>query len=634
MSENGSAPRRRRADRYNENVASSSASGAERSGAGTSYAVGNTSHGGTHFGEGQRPYASGAQWAVPPFSSGSQQPVSGSGGQDPWVSGAQDTTYTRWDSQPFNQAKTIADANGGAADWTPAIPVNPNRRRSHLALFLVPVIALVMIVGGVLLYVHLNASAEDNRIKSEAAERARALREKCAPYDNCFCPNVSVDGIDLAGMTADEARAAVHAAIDDKRWTISLVWQDGTPVTDAREQPIVITDETAGVTFDVEGALSAAWARGHTGSDEERAQDMAALADEPYAGVSAASEVDLTSIEATLNNLAGELYIEPQSAYFDEKTGFDATRTDPFTIQPEVVGRVLDTEGLREQIAELAHDGLSGEVVLTTRALQPAVTAAQLRAERFTLIGEAITPISTTSTEDRNNNIRRAYELINGKVIQPGRKFSFNDIVGQRTLANGFFPATEYVYGEHVEGVGGGVCQASSTIYVATVRANLRIISRRPHSLAVNYTPYGMDATVYWYDSQHKIDFSFSNNTDYPIYITAAVRQNPDNRRRLQCYVCIYGHALGDGVTYDLVTEETVLPAPEETEYRRDKNARYVTYKDEEYEYQAAADGMSVESWRVKYVNGVEESREHLYTDVYEPKQQIVYVGTRDRPVE
>ena len=599
--------------------------------------MGNADRAGARFGEAQRAQVSGAQWTVP--YGGPAQSAPGFI-RNAWASGAQEAvSSSQWASgeQPVSGFDAYEDDPVDESPRNPGIPQNPNRRRRRTLAWLIPVLAVVLIVGGVFAYRGLANKAENDRIAAEQKAREEALRAKVAPYDAAFCPNVFVDGVDLGGLTADEARAAVHASNDSKRWSISLVGQDGSPVLGPDAQPIVITEATVGVEFDIETALEAAWHPGHDGDDQTRAQAMDELALTPYRGETSASQVDLSVIEPTLNHLAQEWYVAPQDAYFDENTGFDPRRlSDPFIIQHEVVGQVLDTDGLRAQIARLAHDGQSGSVTLTTRPLQPEVTEAALRTERFALIGEATTPISTRSTEDRNNNIRRAYELISGTVIQPGRQFSFNGIVGQRTLANGFFPAEEYVYGEHVEGIGGGVCQASSTIYVAAVRANMRIVSRRPHSLAVNYTPYGMDATVYWYDKDHKIDFSFANDSASPIYITATVEQNPERRSRLQCHVRIYGHTLGDGISYDLVTEETVLPAPEEPEVRRDKNARYVRYTDETYELQEAADGVSVQSWRVRYFNGVElaDSREPLYTDVYDAKQQIIYVGTRERPEE
>ena len=121
--------------------------------------------------------------------------------------------------------------------------------------------------------------------------------------------------------------------------------------------------------------------------------------------------------------------------------------------------------------------------------------------------------------------------------LNPGADFPFNapvlaDRADHRHLHRGFYPAIEYVYGEHVEGYGGGVCQASTTLYQAAVCAGLQILKREPHSDSVSYTDYGKDATVYWV-GKRKIDLTFKNNTEDPIYIIAAVQKDPTNKKRL-----------------------------------------------------------------------------------------------------
>ena len=121
------------------------------------------------------------------------------------------------------------------------------------------------------------------------------------------------------------------------------------------------------------------------------------------------------------------------------------------------------------------------------------------------------------STANRCANVARAASLINGKVIAPGDVFSFNDTVGHRTIENGFSTAKEYVDGKSVDGIGGGTCQVSSTLYSAVLYADLSIVERLNHMMTVGYIPLGQDATV----SDGGVDFKFKNNTDYPIKVSA-----------------------------------------------------------------------------------------------------------------
>ena len=458
----------------------------------------------------------------------------------------------------------------------------------------------------------------------QAMQRQRTMQSAVAAYSDRFCPNVFVDGINLSGMTMDEATQAVndHQQASTGAWFVRLTWEGET----IRE----IRSDDLGITVDVNGALQTAWQQGHQGDLEQRYAAMQALRDTPYEGSSLKPDTD--KLDGVLALVAQQIYLPSEDAAM---IGFNPDATDPFTFKPEVVGRVLDPAGVENEILRRYENMESGELVLAPEPLLPSVTVESLRNSEYTLRGYATTPISPTrSTEDRNKNIRRAFELVSGTVIQPGGQFSFNGVVGQRTIENGFFPAEEYVSGLHEEGIGGGVCQASTTIFQAAVRANLQIDKRTPHSMAVNYTDYGKDATVYWWVGKggQKIDFAFTNNTEHPIYIKAAVQSAERNRRNLECKVWIYGESLGSGVSYEIVTEEVVLPAPEEPEVRRDKDTKFVTYKDETYEYQKAENGTEVHRWLVRYVNKKEVERQELETDVYPAKQQIVYVGIRERP--
>lgn len=124
-----------------------------------------------------------------------------------------------------------------------------------------------------------------------------------------------------------------------------------------------------------------------------------------------------------------------------------------------------------------------------------------------------------TKDENRNNNLRRACESMNGMVLQPGEVFSYNDTLGPRTKENGYLRAGAYSGWNLVQSYGGGICQGSSTIYCAALYADLEIVFRRNHGYAVSYIDYGLDATVNWGGP----DFQFRNSTNFPIKIAAEV---------------------------------------------------------------------------------------------------------------
>ncbi len=145
-------------------------------------------------------------------------------------------------------------------------------------------------------------------------------------------------------------------------------------------------------------------------------------------------------------------------------------------------------------------------------------TTTTTKGEEFSDVLGSKTTYYNSSVKGRTTNIRLAAEAINGTVLQPGETFSLNGIVGRRTAAKGYQNAIIFQNGKQVEGLGGGVCQVSSTVYGAVLYADLKVTERSCHQFQVSYTPVSQDAAVY-YGSQ---DFKFVNNTDNPIKIEAS----------------------------------------------------------------------------------------------------------------
>ena len=216
---------------------------------------------------------------------------------------------------------------------------------------------------------------------------------------------------------------------------------------------------------------------------------------------------NLTTEEPEPINLAALqrlLYTAPANAYFDGVTD---------EIVEHVTGVNFDI--VAAQI--LLDNTQAGRVVEIDLILtEPEVTTQELEALLFQFVlGECTTSVG--GTVSRINNVGLAASIINGKTLMPGEVFSYNETVGKRTIDRGFQAAPAYVNGLTVDEIGGGICQVSSTLYLATLRSNLEIVTRYCHTYRVAYMPYGMDATVSWGGP----DYEFKNNTDYPIRISA-----------------------------------------------------------------------------------------------------------------
>ena len=199
-----------------------------------------------------------------------------------------------------------------------------------------------------------------------------------------------------------------------------------------------------------------------------------------------------------------------------QKEAVDATIDENGHIIPEQPGMELNEAVFKEQFFTYFYQKNSSTIEVPVRTVYPKVDSellAQIRSQR---IGHYVTYFNSHNKE-RSHNISLAAKAINNQVIFPGEIFSFNQTVGKRTKDKGYLPAPIIVRGEIAEGVGGGICQVSSTLFNAVDRSGLQILQRYSHSRRVPYVPPGRDATVSWYGP----DFSFKNKYNQPILIQA-----------------------------------------------------------------------------------------------------------------
>ena len=199
--------------------------------------------------------------------------------------------------------------------------------------------------------------------------------------------------------------------------------------------------------------------------------------------------------------------------------------------------------------------------------------------------------ISQSEDADRAENLRLAAEAINGYVIEPGATFSFNEVVGETSAERGY-KSTAVLYSSGLgSDDGGGICQVSTALYIAAVKADLEIVERHPHSVPSDYAPIGLDATIVY----GKRDLRIKNNTEYPVTIYAkAVGQTVN--------VSLLGKPRSDGITVDATSR--VVDRYEDTAKDGTKKQYYVS-----------------ESFRVYYKDGVRSTRDLLSSDIYQVPQ-------------
>ena len=232
----------------------------------------------------------------------------------------------------------------------------------------------------------------------------------------------------------------------------------------------------------------------------------------------------INKIEKNINKL-------PQNAEIKIKN-------NKLNIKKEIVGIKLNKYLFYENLIKLYRSG--GSIIninLPVVETVPQITYEKLK--RYTYKRSEFSTSIASSSSGRKYNIRKALNALNGTCLSKTERFSFNDCVGRRTVDKGYKNAKIILDGEFVEGVGGGVCQVSSTLYNAVLLAGLNVTKSQKHSQRVGYVKAGFDAMVNYGTS----DLIFENNTQGDIYILCKYTDT-------QITVSIYGTSLGE-VSYD-----------------------------------------------------------------------------------
>lgn len=302
--------------------------------------------------------------------------------------------------------------------------------------------------------------------------------------------------------------------------------------------------------------------------------------------------------EIDIQKIHDEIYKEAQDAYYTK---------NPFTVYPEVEGVDFDVEAAKK-ILEEEKD----EYVIKLKITKPKVTISQIGSEAFPDQLATFTTRYDVSDVDRSTNLRIACQKINGKVVLAGDTFSYNQALGKRTEAAGYKNGKVYEAGQVVDGIGGGICQISSTLYNTALLANLDIVERRNHQFVTSYLPAGRDATVVY----GVTDFKFKNTRKYPVRIVASANNGIAT-------ISMYGIKEENEYTFKFSTK-TVASIPTTTKYVEDASLPAGTEKVK----QKGANGLKTETYITKMLNGKVISTKLLSKDTYDAMQRIVLKGT------
>lgn len=412
-------------------------------------------------------------------------------------------------------------------------------------------------------------------------------------YPNVY-KGVVVEGVDLGGRSREEVTQLLTS------W--QKEYQDKYILVNYGDKIFKVDASSIDLDIDVTATVDEVCNYGRRGSWWQRIKNIQAAVQVGYP-VSLDIKYNEVKLENLLDQWRGMIECPPRNATFNLVTG-KIVRQEP--------GYRLESDILVPLMLEAFRKSDMNTITLPVQILYPKTTAEDIVDIGIHETLSTYTTVFNRQDANRTENIKLAAWKTNGYILYPGKIFSFNEVVGPREKSYGFREALEIVDGEFVPGIGGGICQVSSTLYNAAILANLNIVERYNHSKPLSYVPLGRDATVFY----GELDFKFANNTSGPLMITAQVDGN-------KLFVGILGQQpLDEKVEIKTVKQKTIPP---EIVKKEDANL----YIGETKIDKQGKPGYSVTTVRVVWSKGREITREVLSKDVYLADDTIVKVGTQ-----
>lgn len=415
-------------------------------------------------------------------------------------------------------------------------------------------------------------------------------------FNNVIYPQVKIEGIDFSGKTKEEAikilRDKYGDAILQKKVNIK-----------ALDRNYSISFSQLNAKFSIIETVDEALAYGKESNIISKFKLIKNPNPKEY-------NLKFTYNQKPLEDLVKSIEKDINKKPQDAAISFAGAK---FQVSEDVQGAELDSDKLKQEILSSINGKISGDININApiKTLKPKVTAASLK-QVNTKIASYSTDFSSSS-EARSTNIRVATSSINGKVLMPGESFSFNEVVGERTKERGYKEAGVIINQQLDSGLGGGICQVSSTLYNALLGGNIKTTERIHHTFPSSYVGMGLDATVDW----GNIDLKFKNTFDYPIYIEGYTQNKV-------VYFNIYSNSELAKRTYSISTEVY------------DKIEPTVKYIDDPTMAEGKTEvvkkpstGYRVKVYRSIFENGKFISKELVSNDYYVPINGITKRGTK-----
>ncbi len=419
--------------------------------------------------------------------------------------------------------------------------------------------------------------------------------------------SVKINGVNVSGVDRTTAIETLAQRFNEQAENLEIVLHH-----DDRTWQIKGSDYE--INSDIYTIIDEAQRREILASDFEESRDFVTNANDGDLVVN--FDYLFVGLSDTLDEIISDVTVEPVNA----RVEFDTNVDSGYIIFDAQVGTTVDRDALYSSINSQYQSSNRIDIDLPMMDLPAQIDSSDI-AGAMNKIASFSTSVSD-STGNRKYNVNLALSKFDGMVVLPHENVSFNSVTGPHTKENGYKVATIILQGKFTEGVGGGICQASTTLYNALLLAGRDVTDVQRHTLPVHYVPLGLDAMV----AEGISDMCFYNNSDSPLIIHTY--HDSDN-----VYVDLYSADL-DGVSYK-TRSEVVRTIPANDKVILDTNQNYsshVLYKGERYRIAYAKDGYEVKSYLDRYEGDTLTKSTLLRHDTYQPQDGLVVEGALDMP--
>ncbi len=326
----------------------------------------------------------------------------------------------------------------------------------------------------------------------------------------------------------------------------------------------------------------------------------------------------IKNFDEKIDNIVSEIEVEP----VDASVEFHPNQKQMFKICDAENGIEVDKDRLIDDLKCQFLKNQNITVYVHTKSIAPKINSDYF-ADKLSLQSKFTTSIKD-SQAGRRNNVTVALEKINGTVVKPNEIVSFNKLTSPQDASGGYKDAIIILNGKYANGIGGGLCQASTTLYNACVLANMEILEVHKHTIPVHYVEHALDAMI----SDGYADMIFKNNSENNIYIKSYVSGD-------DATVEIYGKSVPDGITIKRVSEEVAVIPHEGDKVIVDTNGEYadkVLYKGEYYRLKWPSEGYEAKAYKEYYKDGELIKKEEIRHEKYQSQQGIVVEGAQELP--